>query len=342
MLKNIKRIPKYFFILLLPVLLLSLTGCRYLYPVEEGSVPPPLVNAKEITYATYEVQLGTIERYEIYSAIIRSVSTTFVQFEERSGFLRERCVTFNQDVKVGDILMKLDTDSIESEIKRKEIYVKKAYLNLQNAVASGNDTAIKNAQWDYQLAKYDLEDSERAFEKSVIRSPVDGRVSYIAQVFEGSWVDARMTLVTIIDPDHVILEMRGDKVNFIEDSRRVQVNIRRDVYEGTVVMTPQTAPDDIPPEDRNFCWVEIDNMEQLIADGTIKIGDSASIRVVLEERENIIVIPRNLVRNYLGRKYVLVLVNDIQTERDVLVGIETTTSVEIIEGLSVGELLIEK
>jgi len=339
---NRSGLLKHLFACLLATLLFMLTGCRYLYPVEEEPLPPPLVQAKEIAYATHEVQLGVIERFENVSATVCSASVTYVQFEERSGYLSERNVTYNQEVKEGDILMKLDTDSIELDILRREINVAKAELTLQNVRLTGDESAIRFAQWDLQLARYDLEDVRKAYEKCIIRAPVDGKISYIAQVYEGSWVDARKVVISIVDPAKLIVEVSGDKAGIFTDDRRVTAASKYEEFEGTVVMTPKTAPPEIPPDERNFTWIELDNTDELVADGRIRLSDELRIRVVLERHEDVIVLPKNLVRNYIGRRYVLVLSDGLQTERDVAIGIETATSVEIVEGLSVGELVIER
>ena len=49
---------------------------------------------------------------------------------------------------------------------------------------------------------------------------------------------------------------------------------------------------------------------------------------------------RNVVRNYMGRRYVQVLEDGLKKERDVQVGLETSTDVEIIKGLEEGEEVV--
>jgi macrolide-specific efflux system membrane fusion protein len=74
----------------------------------------------------------------------------------------------------------------------------------------------------------------------------------------------------------------------------------------------------------------------------IRMGEPASIVLTFEKRENVIVIPRMLVNSFANRKFVNVLNDGIREERDIEVGIQNNTEVEVIKGLEEGELLIRK
>jgi len=103
-----------------------------------------------------------------------------------------------------------------------------------------------------------------------------------------------------------------------------------------VVMTPRTAPEGMSDEQRNHTRVMVEGLTGA------KLGDSARVTMVLRRNEDVVVLPKNLLRNFLGRKYVQVLVDGLPMERDVEVGMETNSQVEIVAGLDVGDMVIDR
>ncbi len=63
------------------------------------------------------------------------------------------------------------------------------------------------------------------------------------------------------------------------------------------------------------------------------------IRFNLERRDNVVVAPRNVVRQKNGRSYVMVKKASIWTEQEVKVGLRTHSGAEILEGLQGGEIV---
>jgi hypothetical protein len=72
----------------------------------------------------------------------------------------------------------------------------------------------------------------------------------------------------------------------------------------------------------------------------IKLGSSVRITYVEEERNDVLVLPRNRINLMSGRRYVNVLEDGVRVEKDVEVGLMTDTEAEIINGLEEGDLVI--
>ncbi|MNE17892.1 Multidrug resistance protein MdtA [compost metagenome] len=65
------------------------------------------------------------------------------------------------------------------------------------------------------------------------------------------------------------------------------------------------------------------------------------MRIILQQRSDTIVIPKNGLRTYLGRSFVRVLEDGSRLrEVDVEAGIEGSTEVEIVKGLEEGEVVV--
>ena len=102
-------------------------------------------------------------------------------------------------------------------------------------------------------------------------------------------------------------------------------------------MTPLNVPRDAPDEMRELILMRVHDLPP-----EVEKGDTASVVLIRARREGVIVLPRNLVQTYLGRRFVYVLVDGLREERNVEVGIQTPTQVEVAAGLEVGEEVIKR
>lgn len=327
-----------FFLALLLFSLFSLSGC-YLFPKEEEVLAPPLIEPPEITYETMTVKRGTIEKKIMGSGSFVPVTHSNLFFKNRSGRLKAIHVKPGDEVKEGDIIAQLDTGDLENQIEQQKINLKKARTRYNQVKAQGGDKYSLEIAWcDVELASLQLENLERQLEEAVLRSDMTGTVVYVNNdVQEGDYIDAYQTLVRVADPRQLQLQYSGSNNSDFKLGQEVNVKIKDKVYSGEVVMTPADVPVDAPDNMKDKVQIAVEGLPE-----DVKMGDTAQIELILDKRENVIVVPRNLVRNYMGRKYVLVLENGLKKERDIEIGLETATEVEVIKGLEEGELLITR
>ncbi len=323
---------------LLTFLLISLSGC-YLFPKEEEVLAPPLIEPPEITYDTTAAKKGTVEKKITGSGSFVSISQSNLFFKSRGGRLKGIYVKLGDEIKEGDIIAELDTGDLKNQIEVQKINLKKARTRYNQVKAQGGDEYSRQLAWyDVELASLQLENLERQLEEAVLRSDMAGTVVYVNNnVQEGDYVNTYQTLVRIADPRQLQLQYSGSNNSDFKLGQEVNVKIKDRVYSGEVVMTPANVPIDAPDNMKNIIRIKVEGLPE-----EVKMGDSAQIELVLDKRENVIVLPRSLVRNYMGRKYVLVLEDGLKKERDVEIGLETATEVEIVKGLEEGELVITR
>jgi len=319
-------------------LLFSLSGC-YLFPKEEEVLAPPLVEPPEITYDTTEVKKGTIEKKITGSGTFVSVMQENLFFKNRGGRLKAIHVKLGDEVKKGDVIAELDTGDLENQIEQQKIVLKKARTRYNQVKDQGGDKYSLDLAWyDVELASLALENLERQLEEAILKADAAGTVVYIDNnVQEGDYVNTYQTLVRIADPKQLQLQYSGSNNSDFKVGQEVSVKIGNNTHTGKVVMTPASVPLDAPDSMKDIVRIEVGELPE-----EVEMGDSAQIELILDRRENVIVLPRSLVRNYMGRKYVLVLEDGLKKERDVEIGLETATEVEIIEGLEEGELVITR
>ncbi|MDD9985075.1 MAG: efflux RND transporter periplasmic adaptor subunit [Spirochaetaceae bacterium] len=316
--------------------LAALTAGCFLLPQEEEILAPPLVEPPEISYRTMVVELDTIERRVVVGGAIVYPTQIALQFGERSGRLKEVLVRLGDDVTAGQVLATLDTDTLRLDVERQRIRVRRAELGMERTAALGADRFQQEmAGLDVQLERLALDQLETELAKSTLRSPIDGEVVFVTRVFPGEPIGARQTVVQVADPRDLLFAYRGQRDDEFSLGREVTINLRGDTYPGEVVMTPRNAPLDAPDEMRDVVLVRVDAPPEALTR-----GQTGTASMVTDRREDVIVLPSDAVQTYVNRRFVFVLEDDLRIERSVEVGLSTSTQVEIVDGLSVGETVV--
>lgn len=324
-------------LLLAAALLLPLSGCG-LFPEEEEALAPPLMAPADVTYTTTKVERGTIVDSVSISGTFVSTRSYELSFEKRAGYLSEILVAPGDTVEKGQLLARLDTDELEMEIAKQKLYLEKAWIALDAAYDTYDDTAIRLAEIEYQLQEMQLEEMENELAKQCIYAPDDGVVSYLAKTGVGEYVAARSTFIKIVDPESLQIECTGESVGDFLMDQEVTVTMKKQEYAGKVVMTSADAPYEALEKGKSFVRVETTDP---LPEGEY-LGKTVDVKLIRQKKEDVIVIPRNVVSMYSGESYVLVLENGVKKERIIETGIKTTTSIEVLNGLEEGEEIIIK
>ena len=321
---------------LLAALSTALTASCFLLPKEEAILPPPLVEPPKITYRTLTVELNTMERRVVVGGAIVYPTQISLQFGERSGRLKEVRVRLGDKVTAGEELATLDTDTLRLDVERQRIRMRRAELSLERTAALGADRFQQEmSKLDIQMERLTLKQLETELEKSTLRSPIDGEVVFVTRVIPGEPISARQTVVQVADPRDLLFAYRGTRDDEFSFGRDVTINLRGDTYPGVVVMTPRNAPLDAPKELRDTVLIRVDTPPE-----SLTRGQTGTASLVTDRRENVIILPSNAVQTYVNRRFVFVLEDGLRIERPVEVGLSTSTRIEIVDGLSVGEEVV--
>ena len=310
-------------------------------PSEENIPTPPLVEAPEVTYDTFTVKLDSIENNVTVTGTFTTIKQSNVFFASAEGRIAEINVIVGDKVEEGDTLISLQTVNIDYNIKQQEFGVEKAQLNhdkAEKAYDAGTISAadLRSAEIDLESAKLQLEYLKEERERSILYAPMSGDVTFMSSdIGPGRYVSPYQVLLIISDPKTLQLQYSGSNYTYFTSGMLVEVEYDGMDYVGEVVSTPADAPADSLDSVQSTVRI---NVADLPAD--TKRGETATIKRVLERAEDVIVIPKQAIRNYSGRKYVQILEDGVKKERDVKTGIETTTRAEITEGLEVGDEVI--
>lgn len=316
-----------------------LSGC-YFFPKEEEVLAPPIKEPEKVTYETIEVKKGTIENTKRCTGNFVSVSQKDIFYKDRGGRLQEVNVFLGDKVKKGEVIAQLETDTIINDIKLQELAVKRAQIVYDSAktrldIEGGSRMELEMAELELQSNQIKLDNLNTELEHTRLISPIDGQVVFVTDIKLGEYVNAHQTIVRVADPTKLQLRYSGDEVSSFKLGMEANIEIDEKKYVAKVVMTPGNLPTDADEESRRSVMMEVKNLPS-----EVQVGNTASISLTLEKHDNVIVLPKQLINNFVGRKFVNVLKNDLREERDVELGITNDTDVEIVKGLEVGELVI--
>jgi multidrug efflux pump subunit AcrA (membrane-fusion protein) len=324
-------------------LAITLTGCSLL-PMEEADLAPPLVEPVKETYTIHKVKKAKIVKQITGVATFVSDKLDYLYYTESGGRLTSINVKLNAPVKAGDVVATTETEDMETKIRLQNISIEKLKLSLQQETLEKgpDDPSVRMRMLDMESAQIQLKSLQKQLERSRLVSKVDGIVTFIEPIKLGDQVAAYKQLVTISDPRSMKLTYTASSQNDlvgVEINMPVQARINGKTYDGKVVQTPLTAPpnDNKAIQDKNNKSVIID-VKGLPSDVTI--GSQADITIVTEQRDDVLVIPRAGLRNYMGRDYVQVIDGESRKEIDVEKGIVGATEVEIRNGLNEGQDII--
>lgn len=330
---------------LIIVVLLSAaaSGCQYILPKEEEPLAPPLVQPKDVVYTTVDVVKGDIQQTVQGVGRIESVKMVDLSYSQSGGRLKSLDAKVGDIVKKGDIVIQLDTEDLDFRIQVEKLKLQEMennYASIKKAMRFSRDkTPLKNAEIELQIEQLSLQQLQKQKADSILHSPIDGTVVYVTVTNLGDAVDAYTTLVRIADnSEKMLVYIRDTTTSQMQIGMKVQATLRSSTAtaEGEVVSTPE----DLVQTDRS----KVDNSVYIkLPDEFIKdldVGTEAKIVMILAERQNVLKLPKNVVRTYMGRRYVQALVQGMKVEKDVQVGLETTTECEIISGLKEGDKVI--
>ncbi len=197
---------------------------------------------------------------------------------------------------------------------------------------------------DLEEARHALAEAESNYEdaivqiaKTTIRTPIAGFLTGLADITEGTLVDARTTIATVMDYSQVLVDLKipNAYISSVMPGQVVRVEnyaLPNRLFFGTIKVVDPA----IDPTTRTFRVVgAVENSNLMLRPGMFVTAE-----IVTESHENAVVIPRRYVLTRQNRKVVFVEEEGRAQMRNVEPGLEGPELVEILEGLEPGERLI--
>lgn len=336
------------------VLLLFITiiasGCAML-PQEEEILAPPLVKPEEEVFELYTVTRKDIYRLVQATGALISSETQTVFFENHGVRLYDILVEPGDNVAAGDLLASGESGRLEEQIKLQKLDIEileidLKFLNETKSAAKADpntpandlrrfDRDIDIKRLSLQKANIVLESLKEQLEQKHLISPIDGIVTYVADFRQGDMVDAFRPLVTVANPSALQIRYQGVSAMPVRTGMNVKVLHEGQEYQGEVVMAPDSPNIGREAINRDEIRIKVENLPK-----DARMGDSIDFEIIIQHKEDTLVIPRRALQRFMGETTVLMMDNGSKREVNVEVGIETPTEVEILSGLNEGQSVI--
>ena len=321
----------------------------------EGRVP------QQQARQTGRVGLGTLTETVIATGVIRPMVGAEINVGSRiSGTVVSLPVEVGDDVEVDQLLAELDSTALEAEVDQvraevalarprvalaKSIFERRQRLAGQGLASREDldtalsDLAVERAQLKASQAR--LRSAEIVLGYTRITAPISGVVADVT-TREGETVAADFsapTFVTIIDLD------RLEVLAYVDETDIGRINVGQasafsvDTYPDTEFQATVNA---IQPraelQNGVVNYIVRLNFEP-VDDYILRPEMTAHVRIVVDEREQVLTAPRATIKRSTGRQYVVVQRGGEWLEQDVRTGWRSDTAVEFLSGVREGDVL---
>jgi len=295
---------------------------------------------------TINVTRGDIVKTVLVDGNLEMPNKAYLSFGV-TGTVTEVLVDEGDNVTEGQVLARLDAQALNSSVKTAELQVQIAQEQVEAAQAQyekaqdlpGADVDAAEASWEIaklnlRIAKLNLESAKLNLEKAVITAPFDGVVAGIT-ITEGEEIStAALATPAISLVDTSEIEMQGyiDELDVASVKLGQAANITLDALPDEQVTGSVTFISPISTVRAGIVsyatTVTLENPSAKLKDGM-----SATAEVVVERRDNVLLIPNTVIEGTLQNPMVVVLVDGQQEERQITLGLSDGFNTEVLSGL---------
>ena len=295
-------------------------------------------NKKEtaFTFDTVKVERGTISNVVTATGTIEAITTVDVGTQV-SGIIQQIYVDFNDDVKEGQLLAKLDETNLSEQLKQSQANQDQAQAQLNFQEATFNrlkalyqkqlvaQTDYDQALFNYENAKASLANAKSAVSRAkvnldyaTITSPIDGVVMNRA-VEKGQTVAASFntpTLFTIVN-DLTRMEVQASvdeaDIGKVKDGHRVEFTV--DAYpdlkfEGSVSQVR------LQPVVTNNVVTYVVILNAPNPEKKLMPGMTASATIFVEKKDNALTLSGKAIRFAPDQEYLVKMTSDLKRNND--------------------------
>jgi len=321
----------------------------------------------EVTPTTIEVTRGDVVKTVLVDGTLEMPNKAYLLFGT-VGTVTEVLVEEGSNVTEGQVLARLDAPSLESSVEMAELQVEIAQGQVKSALAQYEIALINldeggslpgeseevlelrvdmaKAGWDtaklnLEIAELNLESAELNLEKAVIVAPFDGVVTDItvAEGKEISTATLASPAISLVDTSEI--ELRG----FIDEIDVAMVKLGQ-----AANITFDALPDEEVGGEVAFIslvsairagvvsYATTITLENPVAG--LRDGMSVTAEVIIERRDDVLVIPNRAIRGTLKNPKVVVLVDEQQEEREITLGLTDGINTEVLSRLEEGEKVV--
>lgn len=325
----------------------AISGCSLLpdEPEEEdlSGIQLPQISEKP----QYAVTTKTLETTKSGTGKIYSKEEKTVFFTLDGRRLQKLYIKTGDYVEAGQPIAQLDVDDLKKMLRNDTLNFRKTEIQMKETLRNRDEmdpVEFEQAVLDFEAAKQALVDKQEEIDKATLAAPFSGQVVTVA-VQEGAAIKAYDPIAIVADSSEMIVGAslsRSDLENVAIGMEAI-VNINNiGELKGTVKQLPVPRSDDQgqgqgqTQQLDQYLLVDVPDLPDDVVRGT-----PLAVKIIINRKENAVVIPLAALRTIGARTYVQVAEADgSKREVDVQVGQMTSTDAEILAGLEPGQKVV--
>ncbi|HCX62312.1 HlyD family efflux transporter periplasmic adaptor subunit [Sedimentibacter sp.] len=297
-----------------------------------------------------------------------------LEIERANKQIEAVTATYNETIKGADFKeisnMKLNISTIEGSLnlarnnfeKIKDLYENNAVSQVEYDEAKNNVTTLENQlqeannnydlllrgvssnvkkQYESQIEEImvQIKILEKNIEQSSIKAEFDGIITEL-NVHQGGMTQPGVVVVEIQDEKNLGVYVEVLAEDAIKTSKDMPfiIDLNGDVKELTINRVYPKATSSVSELGVEQKRVRIE--ADLEAENKMKIGTEVDVVIVLEEKDNVLIVDRDAVYEKSYKEYVTVITGDKQTETEITTGLKNDDFIEIISGLKENDVVL--
>ncbi|MBI5652164.1 MAG: efflux RND transporter periplasmic adaptor subunit [Chloroflexi bacterium] len=212
-----------------------------------------------------------------------------------------------------------------------------ALANYNTNAATINDAALKSAEASLENSKIALEQAQRNLDKTKITAPYAGLVSVVN--FNVGDTAGTGAAVTIVDLSKLEVKVTVAEVDIAKIKSGATAQMTLDALTGKTYAAQVSAVGPIGTVTQGVVNYPV-VLTITNADDAIKPGMTCNLSIIVESRENVLIVPTRAVRSQGNQRIVTVMSGDKPTSVPVRTGLSSDSSIEIVSGLNEGDVIV--
>jgi len=299
----------------------------------QNAVSAEDIQAAELRYQQAQDALAEAQHARVIAGNARS-PRDYTQLEAQIGE-----ASFNAEIA------RLQLDSLRNgdpgQLNAAYARVVQAQRELDQLLAGPTQAEIDRATVAVEPAQEALDQAESAYNRTVLAAPFEGIVSAV-NVEAGELVTPGRSVVELTDISPLHLTVQVDEIDIRQITQGMAARVQLDALPGVELLARLTEIALVGQNEEGIvsydARVDLDE-----SNSGVRVGMTAEASVVVEQRQNVLVVPNLYIRldRQADRAFVNILRADGTLEKDVEValGLRGQDSSEVLSGLNEGDVL---
>jgi HlyD family secretion protein len=292
---------------------------------------PELSSALRRERSAYEELKSEISRQEIVAQKAKLAALREADQAEIDRAAAQRIYERIERAGVVGVIARNDFEKAQDALKSAEIRGKHA---TEAAKLESNDIDLQLRARREQLArqKLSLDEAQRRVDELSVRAPMDGLIGSLA-VVDRTVVAANAPLMTLVDLSRLEVEVEIPET-YMQD---LGVGLKAEIVSGEVKAAGKIVA--ISPEViRNQVLARVRFEGQQPAG--LRQSQRVQARLLIDERHNVLVLPRGPFVEAHGGKYAYVMEDGFAVRKPIRIGGTSVSSIEVVEGVKAGDQVV--